>query len=376
MAPVSWEGRLLVVGAGLMGTSLGLAVTRVGGQVLLADLDARRSDLAASLGAGEALPDGLDSDSTILDGVDLVVVAAPPAAVGTVAAAAIRSCVRATVTHLASVQSRPQRDIESLGVSTARFVGSHPIAGREHSGPVHADADLFRDRPWVIAPTDQTEPDAVRAVVELARVCGGRPVQLDARAHDELFARLSHVPQLVASALAGALQGLPPDDVALAGAGIRDTTRLADSDPEMWAQIVDANAEPVAAGLRAVLEPLTALAERLERAGRDGDRVEVVRGLVERGRRGRALLPGKHGGAPTALSAVEVVVPDEPGALARLLAAVAAEEVNLEDLRVDHSQGQPVGVAELAVAPTAADRLVAALRSDGWTVSSGSDTAL
>jgi prephenate dehydrogenase len=192
-------------------------------------------------------------------------------------------------------------------------------------------------------------------------------VLLDAMAHDALFARLSHVPQLVASALAASITGLSAEDAALAGTGLRDTTRLADSDPGLWAEIISANAAPVATGLRLVAEPLLRLAEALDRGEEPGPDVRL---LLEQGRTGRRLLPGKHGGAPIEVRLVQVVVPDEPGRLARLLADIAAESVNLEDLRVEHAPGQPLGIAEISVLPASYDLMVSALAARGWTVTS------
>jgi prephenate dehydrogenase len=268
---------------------------------------------------------------------------------------------------VSSVQSLPQRDIEASGQDLTRFVGSHPIAGSELSGPVHANAELFVGRPWVVSPTATTAPQSVDAVIGLARACGARPALLAAEAHDALFARLSHVPQLVASALAASIASLSGGEAALAGTGIRVTTRLADSDPALWREIITANAEPVAAGLRDVAGPLLRLAEALDAAD---DPTAAVTALLQRGRDGRALLPGKHGGARVEVRVVQVVVPDEPGALARLLGDVAAESVNLEDLRVEHAPGQPLGIAEISVLPDAESRLAEALTARGWTVPS------
>jgi prephenate dehydrogenase len=192
--------------------------------------------------------------------------------------------------------------------------------------------------------------------------------------HDELLARLSHVPQLVASALAAAVADLPADLVALAGSGLRDTTRLADSDPQLWREIIAANPKAVARALGDVAGSLASIAGALDSGDRETiDR--VVGGVLTRGQAGRAKLPGKHGQRPTSWATVSVVVPDRPGALAELLAAVAGYHVNLEDLRVEHAPGQPEGAAELAVAPDAQTRLVAALRADGWSVSIGADAA-
>lgn len=363
-----WTGRLLVRGTGLIGTSLALAAGAAGAQVSVDDPDEERLALAVSLGAGRRLDDAAP------DEVDLVVIAAPPGLVGALAASELDRPGRHVVSHVCSVQVQPQREVEAAGADVRRFLGSHPVAGREVSGPAHASAELFRDRPWILCPTDATDPNATDTMRSLARACGARPVVLDPARHDALLARLSHLPQLAASALAAALADLPADEVALAGTGLRDTTRVADSDPGLWAEIAAGNREPVAAELTAIAEVLVTVAASL-RAGAD-EGAAAVQELLERGRAGRGLLPGKHGGPPRFRSQVQVAVPDSPGALAALLAAVAGEQVNLEDLRVEHAPGQPTGVALMAVDPGAADRLIAALRERGWTVAAGPTTAI
>jgi prephenate dehydrogenase len=190
--------------------------------------------------------------------------------------------------------------------------------------------------------------------------------ELPAATHDVVLARLSHLPQLMASALAGSIVGLDRAEIALAGTGLRDTSRIADSDPALWAEIVSANPEAVAAALALVTEPLTALQQALA-AGADTS--DAVRELVERGRAGRDLLAGKHGQAAIRWATVSVVVPDEPGRLARLLADAAAGGVNVEDIRVDHSPGQPLGIVELDVAPGSGATLEAGLAERGWRAS-------
>lgn len=354
-----WGRRLLVVGTGLIGTSVALAVRQSGAEVLLSDADQGRLATAVAAGAGHPVEAGAE------DRADVVLVAVPPAQVARVVVETLRRTTTGTVTHVSSVQTLPQQEIESSGAELSRFVGGHPIAGRELSGPAHASPDLFVERPWVVTPTSASAPSAVSTVMALARACGARPTVLAAETHDRLFAQLSHVPQLVASALAGSIAGMSGEDAALAGTGLRDTTRLADSDPAMWAEIIAANATPVAAGLRAVAEPLLHLADALESGAGPG---AAVRRLLDEGRTGRSLLPGKHGGAPIEVCLVQVVVPDQPGALARLLGDVAAESVNLEDLRVEHAPGQPLGIAEISVLPGAYEPLVSALAARGWTV--------
>lgn len=366
--------RILVQGTGLIGTSVALAARAAGALVLLDDVDAERLAVAVSLGAGEPWREpGSAAGPAGRQHVDLAVVAAPPAAVGALAIELLRSAIAATVTHVCSVQALPQDEVQASGVSLARFVGGHPVAGRELSGPAFAQADLFADRPWVICPAGQTADDATATVTQLARACGSVPIVMPAAEHDAALAALSHVPQLVASALAASLAGLTPEEVRLAGAGLRDTTRLADSPPQLWAEISSANAAPIAVRLRALSERLAGVAAALERDQQAAR--AAVHDLIEDGRTGRRMLPGKHGGRAVTRTEVQVVIPDQPGALADLLAAVASEQINLEDLRVEHAPGHPAGVAQLVVDPAAGDQLIEALRRRGWTAAPGPASA-
>jgi prephenate dehydrogenase len=352
----AFVGRVYVVGAGLIGTSIGLAASAAGADVWLTDKDPARARLAQSLGAGTAgTPD---------EGVDIAIAAVAPAATGSIVVDLLRADISRVVSHVCSVQAQPQREVEEIAAQSSNFLGSHPIAGREVTGPAAARADLFHDRAWVLCPTGSTAPSAVELMTSLVSACGAHPIVMTATEHDEALARTSHVPQLVASALAAALVPAGPQRVALAGSGLRDTTRLADSSPQMWGEIVAANSAAVAAALREVADPLIALAEAL--ATDSSNAGATVAGLVERGRQGRQLLPGKHGGAAVPLAAVSVVISDQPGTLARLFADVAAGSVNIEDFRVEHAHGQPLGVVELLVAPGDQARLVQALETRGW----------
>lgn len=358
--------RLLVVGAGLVGTSVALAARAAGYDVTVDDRDPERVEVACSLGAGR--PRAEDPGPW-----DLAVVAVPPAATGQVLEGLIRSGSTLTISHVSSVQLHPQRYLETSAVALNRFCGGHPVAGSERSGPGFATPELFRDRPWVLCPTDSTRPDAVEAVEALARACGARTTRMSAAAHDELFAHLSHAPQLVASALAAALLGLSRDDAQLAGTGLRDTSRLADSEPELWAEIVAANRRAVAAALRDVVAPLDDLLAALDESSQAA--AAATRALVEAGGRGRRLLAGKHGKQPERWDAVDVVVPDQPGTLARLLADTADCGVNVEDIRVEHAAGQPLGVVSLMVRSAGRAALTATLRERGWATTAGPTAA-
>jgi prephenate dehydrogenase len=252
--------------------------------------------------------------------------------------------------------------VETLNAEeSTRYCGAHPIAGRERGGPGAAQPELFDGATWVVCPVERTADRAVEATRALAERCGARTVVVDPATHDRVLAAVSHAPQLVASALAGRLVEAGPHGASLAGQGFRDTTRLADSDPSLWASIAGSNALPVAAELRALAAALSEVAEGLE-AG-DPSRVADV---VAAGQAARATLPGKAASPRPRWSRVGVVLEDRPGELARLLAAAGDAGVNVEDLAIEHAPDHPVGYVDLDVRPEEADHLLAALRTAGW----------
>jgi prephenate dehydrogenase len=364
--PTGLPGAVRIVGTGLLGTSLGLALRRRGVDVELADPSPTAVALATDLGAGAPGPVDVP--------IGLVVVAAPPDVVADVVSTELSAHPGATVTDLASVKAGPLRSLQDMGVDLSCYVGSHPMAGRERSGAVAARADLFAGQPWVVCAHPASSSQAVAHVRALALAVGGIVSELPAQAHDDAVALVSHVPQVLASLAAARLESAAPAALALSGQGLRDVTRIAASDPELWTQILGANAAAVVEVLEGVrddlghaLAALTALAGESATAPARGARATVAE-LVARGNAGQQRIPGKHGAPHTSYAAVPVLVPDRPGELARLLHDVGAVGVNLEDLRLEHSQGQPVGLAEVLVVPEAAPTLVAALRELGWTV--------
>ena len=360
---------VLVIGCGLLGTSVGLALRGSDwDDVTLHDEDATAEGLAVARGAGRAW-DGTER-------ARLVVVAVPPSATAAQLLQAQRRDVALTYTHVCSIQSHVQAEVEALSLDPSVIVGGHPLAGREVSGPQGAVADLFVGRPWAICATDLAAPDAVEAVRGLAARCGAAPVDVTPDAHDAAVGLLSHLPQVVASGLAGLLIGaderLP---VQLSGPGLADTTRLAASDPSLWTEILVANAEHVAPSVHVLAAELEALAAVLDGVATQPSGVarteagrEALAAFLLRGNAGRALVPVKRGELAGAFEGVRVELADEPGQLAKLLVAAGAAGVNVEDLRVEHVPGRPRGVIELLVSPASEGQLRAALQADGWHV--------
>ena len=339
-----------IVGTGLIGTSLGIALSRRGHAVTLADPSPTALALARDLGAG-TLPSA-DSEAP-----EVVVVAAPPDVTGVVVAEELRRWPAAVVTDVASVKVAVLRDAEAAGADLSRYAGSHPMAGRERSGAVAARGDLFDGRAWVVVPNEKSSEGAVSLVREVAAEAGGTVSVMSPEDHDAAVAVVSHAPQVAASLVASRLRAVPERAAALSGQGIRDVTRIAASDPQLWTQILAGNAH-------AVRQVLAAL-ESLESGDGVGAR-EVLARVVSHGNLGHAKIPGKHGAAPTTYSVVTALVPDKPGELARLLHDVGEAGVNLEDLHLEHGLGQPFGLAEIAVLPAVAEQLAEELQTRGW----------
>jgi prephenate dehydrogenase len=351
---MSGDGPVLVVGAGLLGTSIGLALRRRGVDVALRDVSAENLRIATGLGAAN-VEDGATPPR-------LVVVAVPPDQLGEQVAEALRS-TDAVVTDVGSVKSAPLAAVRALTPEhLGRYVGSHPMAGSERSGPFAASAALFDGRPWAVTPHEAASPEAVEAVTELARVCGATPVTFSPEEHDQAVARTSHLPHLLAAVAAGRLADAPREHLALSGQGVRDVTRIAAGDPGLWEQIVTANTVALTALLREVRDDVDALLGALA----DGDRSRLAT-VLDRGVAGTAVIPAKHGGPSRAETTVFVAVPDHPGELARLLADIGEIGVNVEDLRIDHDPGREYGLVELSVASDHVDHLLAALGDRGWT---------
>ncbi len=356
--PSELTGPVGVVGAGLIGASVGLALKAAGVAVLLRDADPEQKRLAIALEAGQPWEPGVPVQHAVL--------AVPPHAVGLALRSLQDEDAAQTFSDVASVKQLPVADAVTLGCDLSTWCPAHPVAGRERGGVTAARADLFVDRPWVLSPTPRTGPDALALARLVATTCRASPVVVPPTRHDEAMARLSHVPQLVASLLAAAAGGLPSDDLALAGSGFRDTTRLADSAPGLWVSILDGNREPVAAALSELAGELASAAATL-RSGTADDVAAAVHELMSRGTGVRRRLPAKPGQPAPDWVWVGVVVPDRPGELATLFAAVAVWSVNIEDVRVEHSREQPRGILELAVRPQQADALVVRLGAKGWT---------
>lgn len=355
------SGPVVVIGTGLLGTSIGLGLRGRGVPVFLSDPSPTNQAVAVDIGAGRPLAELGDATP------ELVVVAAPPDVTAHVVHQALETYPGAVVVDIASVKAGIQSRLRNVGADLSRYVGTHPMAGREKSGPVAARGELFTSMPWVVCPSEETSAHALQVARSLASDLGAVVSQFTADEHDQAVALVSHLPQVMASLLASRLQGTPLHALSLAGNGLRDTTRIAASDPTLWVQILGGNAAKVVEILYGVREDLNRLIGTLEHPTAPGARLDLAQ-LISEGNAGQARIPGKHGGPPQAYSWLTVLVDDRPGQIAQLLTEIGEIGVNVEDLRLDHSSGQNVGMVELSVLPNKHDHLIEALNDRGWRV--------
>lgn len=369
-----------VVGTGLIGTSVGLAATAAGYQVLLRDADTEHVALAVARGAGQVAAD----DAKV---AELVIVAVPPSAAAGVVVEALQRYPAATVTDVCSVKAPVVAAVAASGVPMSGYVPGHPMAGRETSGPGAATVDLFRGRPWLISPDDATDPHHVAALVAFVEALGAIPQFLPGADHDRLVALTSHTPQVVSSLMGARLAAESVPDVAVVGQGLRDVVRLANSDATLWREILTANAAEVLPVLQGFARDLAEVVADVERAatasgaavsgatvsgaavsGASDEAGEVIERLLRQGNAGAARLPAKHGGQAADYAEIEVEIPDTPGSLGALFFAAGQAEINLEDVRIEHTVGRLMAIAHLYVLPETAAQLRAALLAGGWPV--------
>ena len=353
--------RVAIIGTGLIGTSIAMAAARAGCTVRGWDIDAgvvaraaARSTLTACATAEEAVADA-----------DLVIVCTPIGAVARLVANALHDAPGAIVTDAASIKEHVVREARAVAapLDLSRYVPSHPLGGSERSGPEHASASVVDGIVWALTPTTVVEPDAVALVERWIERIGARPVRLSPERHDRLVAFASHLPQVASTSLMGlaaAEEAGEPEILLLAAGGFRDLTRLAASNPSLWSEILLANRSQVASAIDLYVARLMAIrGEVLEGRGAE---VERTFDQAKQARLGLATKPTIRAG----VAVLQVEIPDEPGALARITAVLGDGRVNIEDLQIVHSPEGGRGTVHVTVAAGAADRAADVLGAGGY----------
>ncbi len=332
-----------IIGTGLIGASMGMALRSQGHRVVGWDPSADEATEALVRGAIDSIA---ESRNDAVADADLVVLAAPPAAI---------------MEHLADLPSVDTLTIDVAGVKGPiveaasrlhRFVGTHPMAGREHGGAAHASPTLFRGATWIVVADGATADDlaTVRALLE---ALGANVLKMDAAAHDDAVAAISHLPQSLAVQLV-AHAAADPVRLDLAAGSFRDLTRVALSDERMWVELLDANGAMVAEHLRSLGARLEAFATLVESGDTEGIRAEL--------RGSRAV---RQAMAPPVV-AIRIIIEDRPGELARVGTALAESRVDVRDLQLRHGRHGGGGVLTISVRPGEAEPFRNALREQGF----------
>jgi prephenate dehydrogenase len=353
MTSPSEPGRALVVGTGLIGGSIGLALRARGWHVQGFDTDPARTRAALELGALDEEGDDLDAE--------LVFVATPSSAVAGVAGALLGAQARRPDLVVTDVSGVKEAVVQAVG--HPRFVGGHPMAGSEQVGLDGADPDLFTNALWVLTPTPDTDLDAFSRVRGVVSSLGADLVALSPADHDRLVAVVSHVPHLVAATLMNAAsEGAAQDAVLLrlAAGGFRDMTRVAAGHPGIWPDVCADNAEAIASSLDRVIDDLREMRDRVRGADSQG-----VLEVLERASRARRHLPAR-GARPDRLVEVRVPVSDREGVLAELTSVAGDLGVNIYDIEIAHSAEGPRGVLVLVVDADDATKLRDAVGARGY----------
>jgi prephenate dehydrogenase len=335
--------RVAILGTGLIGASVGLALREQGWDSVGWDPSSDAMMAAADRGAADTAP----SSSEAAAGADLVVLAGPlHANLATLATLE----TNALVTDVTSVKE-PMVGAAQDGV---RFVGGHPMAGREHAGAEAASAALFRGAPWVIC-DDGASSEDVKQLSSIVRSTGANPIVMSARRHDEVVASVSHLPHLLAVALVNLISE-NTDAADLVSGSFRDLTRVASTESSWWPEVLASNAGAVTAAIDDLVEGLQDLRARVTAGDMEG-----LTGKLDEARARRSSMA-----PPVAL--VEVILQDRPGEIAAVGHALQTSKVDVRDLQLRHAVHGGGGILSLSVRPGEAETLKAALIEEGFTI--------
>jgi prephenate dehydrogenase len=347
-----------IIGAGLLGGSIALALAEAGWLVSLEDANSQLTETSlAQLSMRNAVRSKEE--------VDVVIVAVPVSTTKLAISNALNLYPNATVIDIASVKTKSLPDVDMKSSKIQRFVSTHPFAGKELQGAENASVDLFKDRVWAICGGPYLS-NASRLVAEaIIRDCGSVAVDVDLSEHDEIVGLTSHLPQILSTLLSRELTQLSENDLLLSGNGLRDMTRLASSSADLWSEIVVNNSQNIIFFLERLEKSLSSFKLDVEKSN-----FEQIKRYFEEGKSQRNKIPGKHGDPSKVYSRIEVQILDEPGELARIFSIAHASDVNIEDVRINHALGRNIAILEIYIFPDVAVNFAETLKREGCSVRS------
>ncbi|MFS8664579.1 MAG: prephenate dehydrogenase/arogenate dehydrogenase family protein [Limnochordales bacterium] len=336
-----------IVGLGLMGGSMGMALRRAPGIERVVGV-ARRADTVAEAVAVGAVDGGTTDLQEGVRGADVVVFATPVRTIADLAAQAAPALAPGTVvTDVGSTKAELCRTLPPLLPPGVEYIGGHPMAGSERTGLEAADPYLYQNAIYILTPLREEQPGLDKAIA-LVEAVGAHPLILDPEQHDRAVAAVSHLPHMVATALVlavGEVAAQDPRVLALAAGGFRDTTRVASGDPVMWRDICLSNRGPLLEMMDRFAEALAAA--RAAVAAGDGD---GLMGQMARARAVREQLPRHRKGILSPMSELVVQLEDRPGAIHEVTGCIAAKGINIKDIEILRVREGEGGTLRLAFA--------------------------
>jgi prephenate dehydrogenase len=341
--------RAAIVGTGLIGGSIALALRSRGWHVTGRDRDERAARRALELGALDRIGDDPDAEITF--------VATPVGSIPGVVEELLATS-SGLVTDVGSVKG-PMLEL----MADPRYVGGHPMAGSELEGVDGARADLFEGATWVLTPVAGTDDAAYAAIRGVISSFGADVVSIPPERHDTMVAVVSHIPHLTAATLMRLADQRASEHRALlrlAAGGFRDMTRIAAGHPGIWPDICAENRTAILSELDRLVEALTELRDLIDR----GRRSELV-AILEQAREARLSLPVRYA-RPEELAELRVPVPDRTGVLAEITTLATDLDVSIADIEIAHSAEGPQGLLILLVEAELAGRLHDGLVAKGY----------
>ena len=345
-----------IIGAGLLGGSIALALSEARWAVSIEDETPELTQLSLK-SLAIVNPSRSDSD------IDVVIIAVPSSVNKDTILAAFRRYLNAIIIEISSVKTNSLPDVHSNEQVFERFVSTHPFAGKEVHGAEHASVDLFQNRVWAVCRGSYLSTKAKETAESVIRDCGAVAIDIELSEHNKIVGLTSHLPQVLSTLLSIQMEELPDRALVFSGNGLKDMTRLAMSSSEIWSEIIINNAE----NLTEILEKLTGFMASLQHALEKKDSKEIQK-LFQRGLNQKIRMPGKHGDVLKDYAKIEIQILDKPGELSRIFAVAHENNVNIEDVRINHTLGRNLAILEIYVSPDVAATFAETLQSNDWKV--------
>jgi prephenate dehydrogenase len=359
-----------IIGTGLIGGSLGLALKSSGGVKFVSGCAGHPSTAIEAVRMG-AIDQAFNTTEETVKDADIVFLATPVKSVAAEARKALGAMKPgAILTDTASVKAGLVEELDKAAAKAGvRFIGGHPMAGSELSGIAAASGDLFQNAAYILTPTDLTDPEALRVAHNLLQSIGARVFTLNPETHDRVVAAISHLPHVLSASLvnvASAEQGEFANIFKLAAGGFYDMTRIAGSSPDLWVDICLQNREAISELITQYQAELETMAELLADKDAEGLRLKLEKAWTT-----RQDLPRLKPEEIPLVFELTVAVPNHPKVLSDITMRVADLGVNIEDIQIVHSTEADSGFLKLSIlGQEESVRVTKALEAKGYRVSS------